>query len=159
MKGEWYAYGSIVIERVLGVERCRDVSIYFRGAKPSHSEVLSRLGLGEDTVFSFSPELGPAVCNFDLWSLWPDNTLKVRPEGYTDDPVVASPPNQLKLLQYDLTAADLFRLADVMRSYPELRVAPPLRARLLADTRYFQSVVREFPELQQHFFLHPALSA
>lgn len=142
----WYAYGDIVLDRLLGVHRAADVAVFFEGQPPAPDMVRESLNLGPETSVSISDCAPRIICSLDMLVLSSNgdlcNVSELVPLGDAETLPAFS------LVEYNLSAEDLVRLGRWRRRYPELKFGTLLTARLNADVAHLEQLSAKFPDLR-----------
>src|SRR5882724_13365962 len=134
----WTAQGCIVLDRLLHVNRCEEIEVYYDSEIPSKEAVRSVVDNQAPIQFFRGPRAG--VFCFDRIRLKPDNTL-----SFVDSelPVLESAGEWLtRPHSVAVSVEDALRLKSIVHRYPELVVSPQVMD--LANAAY--SFVLEMSE-------------
>jgi hypothetical protein len=152
---EWYAFGEVVLDRILGLSRAEAASIYFRTRPPLVKEVRRQLGLPPYLTIEMTNDTPRMVATIDQYVILKTNRLYNITSATYDVPESC---NQLVLTTYDLSVQDILRLHRLIRGYPELASEPKLVERLEADLAHLTILRQRFPELDLLFIQYETLS-
>lgn len=118
----WTAQGSIVFDRLLHVNRCEEIEVYYDSEIPSKEAVRSVVDSQAPIQYFRGPRA--AVFCFDRIGLKPDNTI-----SFVDSelPVLESAGEWLTRPQsVAVSLEDAIRLKSIVHHYPELVMSPQL---------------------------------
>jgi len=131
----WFAYGSIVLDRIFDLAVTREVDVFFETTPPSPGEVRKSLGLTKAHQLLIHEDAPSLVCNLDTIEIWPsDNAL------HTSGSILGEAPRWLELTIHQLEAKDVVRLASWQDMYPSLEVDDLLRLRIESEANYLKSI-------------------
>ena len=134
----WTAQGCLVLDRLLHVNRCEEIEIFYDSDLPSKETV--RGVVDSEAPIQYFPGSREKVFCFDRIGLKPDNTLCFVDSGLP----VSEPPGEwlTRPLSVTVSIEDALRLKSIAQRYPELVVSPQVMD--LANAAY--SFVLEMSE-------------
>jgi hypothetical protein len=143
----WFAYGDLVIDRILGVSRVKGISVYYSEltCKPSKAELAEALAISLETPIYFTNVIPPIVFDYQRYALVGEHDFIDRLSNSPCDR--PAPPPSANLLTYELSAADILGLWATRQRYVELYVPDGFLRRIIADVRHLAAIRDSFPEL------------
>jgi hypothetical protein len=139
----WFAYGDLVVDRLLGSCRSETAQIYCAEAEPPRpASVRLALGVPRDLPVVITDVPPRAICTLDRIHLQADGELvdvtgcPLAPDGLA-----------IELTTYDLLAEDILRLDRLHKVYPEIRFEPALLVFLASAVSHLRSLEPSFEDL------------
>lgn len=152
---EWYAYGEIVIDRLISVDRCEIASVACsRPPIPVPWLVRSKLHLPPHLSVEITDTRPRRACTLDdIGWLGDRNFYDIRSgRAYLPDEL------RLELTTYDLVAEDILRLYRLVNGYPEIQ-APALLVDFLASgVAHLDSLRLRFAEVESLFVRYATIA-
>jgi hypothetical protein len=143
---DWFAYGDVVVDRLVGRRRCEVARIHCATASPPHP-ALARLAFGipDDVMVAVTDVPPRTICTLDEIVLLASGELVDR----VDRTVCALRPDELaiELTTYDLLAEDILRLDRWHKVYPEIRFGPALADFLASALAHLDALAPSFDTL------------
>lgn len=138
----WYAFGSIVLDRIFGCHAAAAVSVHAEPPFPPPAEIRLALRLSPIQELAIVNAPPRKVCNLDQLRLGDDGKLRIEDEEVLD------PPRRLQLSDFRLEPEDVLRLASWCDRYEDLAVDDRLVDHLMVTRRFYEDIAPSFPELQ-----------
>jgi hypothetical protein len=137
----WYAFGDIVVDRIIGTHRASYVNVFFRGLPPDRERVIDVLGI-EAVPLRLTDQPPTAITNLDRFIINPEGTLQ---DLYGER---ISIPSEVHAMEFEIGARDLIRLWHLHLQYPELSWEERLWTRIKSDFDHLQLFADRSPELK-----------
>lgn len=115
----WYVYGDAVLDRLLGTNRAREISVYSDTLMLSPSEVRTVLGVGPKPPVYITNDPPTPITNLDRYALLPTGEITELGSETQGPPPL---PLRLYIQLSDWRRNDVVRLTQLMRDYPEILV-------------------------------------
>lgn len=136
----WYIYGDFVIDGLLGLRRCRRVTVYFDGTPPAR-ECLPSIARNAELSLSYTNSTPPDALLLDRVVFNGSGEFLDR---NTFQPVERFSKTLLTETNPDFGIADALRLLRLAKMYPELGFPTSLLERLESTVKHLQTIRSQF---------------
>ncbi len=151
----WYAYGEIVVDRLIGVDRCEVASVACPETPiPAPRLVRSKLRLPPHLSIEITNTRPRRVCTLDDTVWFGDRNLYDIRSGS----VYLPHELMLELTTYDLIAEDILRLHRLLNGYPEIEASALLVDFLGSGVAHLETLRSRFPEVESLFVRYATIA-
>ena len=155
LDASWYAYGELVLDRLLGVARSEVASISSGSYPiPTPSLVRAKLGIAPHLSIEITNLPPRRVCTLDE-IVWLESG-ELYDMGIFD--VYETRDLILELTTYEVCAEDILRLDRLLKGYPEIIAPAPIVEFLESGVRHLESLRSLSPELASLFVRHETIT-
>lgn len=137
---DWYVYGDLVVDRLLGVQRATKVEFCYRKL-PFPPDLVKMLNTLKKVDHSLTDQPHRVITSLDAIVLTRDGDLRNLQGGS------ATLPRRVDAFEYDLRVRDVVRLWHVHKGYPEIRWEPKLLHRLRATVDHLLTLAPANPDV------------